>query len=124
MIYQIIKKIKNLNFSKPFHTTTKVYVGFIGALITIPVNILLVGLFKTIQPSRKEKKRLKRMGNITNKGLTEGDQISESSQSSSDSDSDDAEVNRKKGPKKKQEEIEMEALHHQSQETVLISGNQ
>ena len=34
----------------------KVYIAIVSALITIPVNLILVGLFKTIVPSSKSSK--------------------------------------------------------------------
>jgi len=43
-----IRSIDEEIFFFCFH---KVYVGIISALITIPVNLILIGLFKTILPS-------------------------------------------------------------------------
>lgn len=110
-----------------------------GALITIPVNIILVGLFKTIAPSRKEKKRLRQMRNrkiINDKvgvggedagsGATRSsisDEFTESSDSSDSDDFDDAENDSREGGSvgAGRRNVEMDRTH-QGAETSLITG--
>ena len=77
----------------------QVYVGIVGAFITIPVNVILVGLFKTIDPHPSSKNSKRKIGNI---------EISSSESSASDEE--DTEFNSHHGG----EELEMHRFHDAS----------